>query len=742
MSQVKWVIVAELLLDSGTERVSSERVRQNSIASPPVDQVVYSGTVQRWGSVDKSIPILPGMPHISDAQIRIADNFRKWRDLLYAQTPRRRIMRLTVLPEGGSLADYDPVFVGEVVDVEFVPAAIEIRLRDRMFAWLDEPLPAMAVTELYPYMRPEDSGGFIPIIFGHVRGVDQSPSIEEGVIPLPHIGIYDPDSPSSPTTQRDRWAVAVHPVHEVIAVYRRETVQTNADIGQSAWVLVDPSEYEINEVYFAPEDHSFGPYEMWHTVLDFYDIQPEGTEIRADVSGIIDDQASPPAPQRNPISLFLNLTYLLMKTAGVPLSWLDNDQILAVSERFAALGYIADGAITEPLTAREVLSRFLSSFSLDMFVNRNGKITLRYTEEQSPPSVTFKEGKHIVRQSFGEKLPEKVINQVQYRYAYNNATRQWDQDAIADSDEQSVLEVHGDEESPTSVEPKVEREVLDQYFIRNTLMASVMAERRFMFQALGSYRQSFDMPLPATIANLELAELVNLTHSMGLDLGGYLNKQVKIVGLTYDLDRLKASVRTVLFPAQTVTRPDQFRLRPQITVYQSSEPYASYSNIADGSSFVDSDFIANPETFADFSIYGTSPFADFAHAVLHSYPEPDEEQILVSVRIAVIFEYVRGAGTPIGDNHPASTMELKDHWPVSLLEGPTIEFWDNGSVSVAKSEVGVDLTASEFASAFPGGASDIHLHVFQHGYVNSGTLGGFERHRLKCYDAWIEYTYA
>lgn len=728
------------MLDSGTERVSGERVRLNQAS--PVDQVIYAGTVEHWGLIDKSIPILPGMPQISDAQIRIKDNYRKWRDLLYAQTPRRRIMRITMLPEGGSLADYDPVFVGEVVDVRFVPAAIEIRLRDRMFAWLDEPLPAMAIPELYPYLRPEDVGGFIPIIFGHVRGFDESPSVEEGIIPLPHIGIFDPDSPSSPTTLRDRWAVAVHPVHEVISVYRRESVQTNADITQSAWVLVDPSEYEINEVYFAEDDHPFGPYEMWHTVLDFFEIQPEGTEIRADVSGIIDADASPPGPQRNPISLWRNITYLLLKTAGVPLEVLDTVEIDALAERFRVLGYIADGAITEPLTAREFLSRFLASFSLHMFVNRRGLITLRYPEEdQSPPvTTTFKEGKHIIRQSFVEQLPERIVNQVEYRFAYNNATNQWDQDSVIDSAEQSVIAMQ-DDESPSLFEDKVEKEVLDQYFIRDSQMALVMAERRFVFQKLGSYRQSFDMPLPATIAGLELAEMVNLTHSMGLNLGGYLNRQAMIYGITFDMDRLKASVKTVLFPAQTVTRPDQLRLRPQIDVYPPSAPYSAYSNIDDGGSFVDADDVSNPTTYADFTINATSPFADYSHAVLHSYPEPDLGETLVSVRLAVIFEYVRGSGTVIADQHPISTIKIKDHYPVSLTEAATA-LWESGSVSESKSEHYIDYSAGAFTSAFPGGAADIHLHVFQWGTFNSGALGGFGTHYMRCYDAWIEYTYA
>jgi hypothetical protein len=108
--------------------------------------------------------------------------------------------------------------------------------------------------------------------------------------------------------------------------------------------------------------------------------------------------------------------------------------------------------------------------------------------------------------------------------------------------------------------------------------------------------------------------------------------------------------------------------------------------------------------------------------------------------VFLTFEYIRGAGTVTGDSHPASAIEIKDHYPVSLIEGPDIAFWDNGNDSEPKQTISHFFSAASFASF--GGASALHIHVFQDGYFNSASLGGFGAHQLKCYDCYISYIYA
>lgn len=752
MSQLKWVIVAELILDTGTERFSAERVRKLASESPPTEEVIYAGEVLQWGTIHKSIPYLPGLPQVSDAQIRIKDNYRRWRDLLSHQTPRRRIIRITILPAGGSLADYAPVFVGEVVNVVFTPAAIEVSLRDRQFAWLEETIPAMGITALYPDLEPKDQGQFIPIIQGQVRSIEESPSLAQGVIPLPHLGVIpEPSPPESPPAFRDRWAVAVHPVASVVTVYRREQVVNDDDMTRSEWFVVDPEEYEITTGYFAEEDNPFGRFEMTHTYLDFYEQQPEGTEIRADVDGI-DFRgvwgdlpaviSSPPGGAiRNPIDFFINMTYLICWKAGISVTVFDTEEIGALREVFEDLGYYCDGAITQEMTAREWLERFLRDFHLDMFVNRRGLITLRYITDEDPDRPVYTEGKHILRETFIERLPEAIINQIECRFSFNNATGKFDEGTVTDNaEEQDYLELV-DDESPSVAEQKIEKEVLELFHVRDEATAVATITKRMDAQRLGSFQQEMELPLPEVLASVELARLVGLTHSMGLEIGGYDNREVKILSLLFDLDRLKVRMKSVLRVPATVNQNGPERLRPLVTVISPSEAYAVYSNVSSGGNFADSDSFDDPSTFATCTIDHSSAFADYAQVVLHSFPEPTEGRTLSAVRIAITIQFIQGSGTVILDQHPASWVKIKDHYPINLTEAAD-SIWESAGASVAKAEFSADYTASAFAIAFPGGASDVHLHLAQWSTMNSGALGGFGTHTIKAYDAYIEYTYA
>jgi len=755
VSQIKWITVAELILDTGTERFSAERVRKVASESPPTAEVIYSGTVLQWGSVHKSIPLLPGLPQISDAQIRIADNYRKWRDLLAKQTPRRRLIRLTVLPEGASLAAYTPIFVGEVVSVVFTPAAIQVSLRDRMFAWLDEPIPAMAITSLYPDLAPKDQGQFIPIIQGQVRSVETSPSTAEGVIPLPHIGFTPEESPpASPPASRDRYAVAVHPVSSVVAIYRREQIVNDDDMATSEWVVVDPAEYEITTGFFAEDDNPFGRFEMTHTYLDFYGQQPEGTEIRADVDGIDfrgiwgdlpEAEASPPGGAlRNPIDFFIGMTYLICQKAGISVNVFDTDEIGALREVFEGLGLYCDGAITEEITARDFLAKFLRDFHLDMFVNRRGLITLRYVTEESPTRTVYVEGKHILRGSFMEWLPEKIVNQIDCRYAYNNATGKHDAGFVQDNaTEQEVLNLP-QEESPSSPEQKIEREVLELTFIRDADTAQSTVDKRMEAQQLGTYQQELELPLPQVVADMELAQLIGLTHSMGLDLynPGYINQEVKTLSLLFDLDRLKVRARTVLSVAADVdnfnVNPDVERVRPTIAeIIDVGPPYDVYHVVSGKDSAID----YSEYTYALGSFEFTSSFAEYNQLALYGVPEPRANRTLTAVKLGSVVEY-------IWDNpnvSPISVVDVRKGAEYSRTGAAYFTYqaaflFGGEDEAAPKQLYEADLTPAEWESAFPGGASEVHFRMIQwHSFSSQASIPNTH---LRWYDAWVEYHYA
>lgn len=624
MSQNKWLILASLYLDSGTEYFSSVRVTH--------PDYLYEGYALSWGSIDRTVPLVSGLPEVSDAKIRLADTNRHWRDLLYRQTPRRRLIDIKLVEEGESVSAGQLLFTGEVKDAQFGAGYVELTLKDRMFSWLDEPIPAMLIRELYPDLPAENEGGFLNIIQGEMRSVgsQQSPPTENsGVIPCPHYGVI-----GSPPTA-DRYGLAMHPVANVVAVYRNNG---------STWEVVDASEYEITEV----EITAFNV-DMTHTFIDFHANQNDA-EIRADVDGIDfrgpwgslpeEGHTSPPAALRNPIDFFIGVTYFILNKAGVSTTVFDTVEIAALREAFEIgfgsppVVYLCDGAVTEPITAREFLGRFLPSFNLLMFQNISGLIALRFIDEENVSRPVFSEGKYINFGTFTESLPATIANQIVYRYDFNPVRNEFEAWGIYNTYEQYVLGLS----NLSPPEDKVEKEEIQLHFIRDLDTALDVITRRAEFMALGSFQQEFEIPMPPTMADVELAAQVGITHSQGLAEGGYINREVVIFGITAYLDELKFRLRTVLREPQSM-----------VTCQQPTIAEATLD-------IVDTCYVENPENAIDgqfgtkcrIRLLRTSALASYAAPIIHGFPAPESGRTWDTATISILTEFSAADGSPGG----------------------------------------------------------------------------------------------
>lgn len=559
------LFLLDIELDSGTEYTSSIQV--NVGGSPP--SKVYEPFVVSWGIFESSIPSPVGLPITGDAKFKLAESqSRKWRDLFSHQTPRRRKVKLWALFEGESLEFRQtspaelrtPFFTGEIVNAIFNPdRTIDITCRDTTFAWIDEPIPAMITKDLYPGLLERYEGQFLPIITGEVRTIPQTvepggvPKNKRGQIALPRMGWNDETG--------DRWGVAAHPCARIV-VYRKVELAVDGTETEE-WEYVSPGEYEERIIPVTAFNLS-----MNHHIIDFFVEQPDGTELRADIDGIhyrgpwggLEEigtpLGSPPDTTfsglvaiRGPIDFFINMTFFLMAKAGVSGgngSIFDTDDIARIREKFDALAIVCDGAITRPMTGREWLAQFLASFNLDMWQKRNGKISLNYTDEENVGRTVYTETELILKNTFTEIMPEKPINQFQYRYAYNFADDAWGTWGLINTSEQSILAM--------GEEPKVEKEVFDMYFVREPATAIAVTTHRAQFLALGSYSQEWQLPLPEVPVSLEPSSLIGVTHRMGLEINGYVNREVKVLKLRHDLDKLVTTVTGILRVPQTITQ--------------------------------------------------------------------------------------------------------------------------------------------------------------------------------------------
>lgn len=542
-------VLARFFIDSGTESFSNITVNHPSW--------VYEERVLKWGYIERSIPSPVGLPRIGDATIRIADTDRKFRDKFSFQSPRRRFVELKLVEEGTSESAADPIYKGEVQNVDFGPGYCEIELRDRTFAWIDEPFPNLINRVNYPTLAAGTDEAAMPIVNGECVSLED---FAQGIIPLPHIG-YD-------ISTGDRYAAHLFDLED-IAVYRRLP-------DEGLFSAVDPADYNVTVV---PREFAEFPGITFNvTYVDFLVEQVEGAEVSADIWGINNrdawngiSAATTFEENRNPMNFFINMIHLFMLKAGVSDDVWDVDEIEATLVKFETIlsgpsgpsRLLCDGAFTQSITAREWLGQFLPNFELDLYQKKNGKLAVSYVEDTNPSRPLFTAGHDVEIQTFFETLAKPTVNQCRFHFQQNYVSGQFAANEIFDNEADQyalgdgVFDIYGDPVTdPSGVPvriPRYETEDFNLFWVRNIDTALFTVTRRMSFLALGSFRQTWTMDLLETNEDIELARLIGLTHFDGAELGtGYVNKELKILGLSTDLDKMKVNVSTILRVPQTI----------------------------------------------------------------------------------------------------------------------------------------------------------------------------------------------
>lgn len=525
-----WAPFAQLLLDGSEAYWADYPWTQGSVS--------FDARVVQWDRIERSIPAQAGMAQHSNTRIRLADEDRGIRDLMGSYVFRRRTCKIYLATQGGpDILDTEPIFTGEVLRVRFGEAWVELELRDNLYGWMDEEFPALITPDVFTTF-PITGPVFAPVLQGHLVAADG-----QGCVRLNHIGVMG-DPPAY-----DRWVVACHEVWDVIAVYKRSP-------SEGQFSLVDPADYNV-----VTETATVYGIVITFTFLDFIGIAEspptwfdDGTEVSIDVDGIDARGAWGPLPavsgavQRNPIDFYINMTFFFLAKQGRSdtSEIFDTDGIAFLRERCEPTGdnyILCDGAILAPITARQFHGQFLTSFEMYIhqqqgLFNNPGTITLGLLSD-SGTGPTFSEIGNIAAGSFEEAVGEPSFNELMVHYCKNYRTEDFEcQELHVNEEEQALI--------GSVAFPKAERDSIELAFVREVDTAAKSIARRLNFMSFGSYRQTFEVPLPGLANVLEPGKSAFITHRLGFQFGGYSTREVKILGVALDLGNLQARVETIL----------------------------------------------------------------------------------------------------------------------------------------------------------------------------------------------------
>ena len=726
-----------MYLDAGTQFFSDVNVQvQENIQHPSSywsssGEPLYEGRVDEWGVIERSIPVPSGLFQVGNATVKLIDTDQFVRHFMASKTSLRRLCEILIGDEDTPHSLFQTAYIGEIVDggTKFGPGYAIIEMRDIHSRWLDQYIPPLitrtgtldsgepvgstqdiegsgAAIALFPNMPLGVDSIFAPIVFGSY----QSPADNmQGVLPLQLVD-----------TTRNRYCVSRTPVNAVTTVYRKRP-------GEEIFSIVE-GEGSAAEYVVVAEPLTIEGINYTFTWLDFFEAQPEGTQIRIDLEGINGRGQFGPIEGvsgvlRNPVDALINLIYYATLKEPVAARY-DFSTWSSVRDLCETLGYYCDGPITESVTWRVQFSKLCSNFGIDLFSNKLAQLSLALTIVSDPARPVFTDAAHVLKESAQQGLASPAFNRIRYRFAKNAATRAWgSEDLYNNATDQAAL-------------GEIQETLLELDFVSDVPTARAVATDRGKWYDLDAHRFECDLPAAAVLDDLELAKLVGFTHFEGLTTsGGWINEQFKLHYIALNLNTLKVQVKAIRYPATPTSA------RPATAYEYEDEPPVNpaRSHVDNGPSAID----GNEDTYASVFLVNPNGVASYAHLWIYDFPAPVAGATLASATIYVTAEYI--VGTAWLGHFPNVQIDIFNAYTndeaginfithrVHALYGPP------GGSNSAKAEYSKTFTASEFQSSFSGSAANIYLRA----EVWSAILDSFSPAcELRVYGCRIEYTYA
>lgn len=198
---------------------------------------------------------------------------------------------------------------------------------------------------------------------------------------------------------------------------------------------------------------------------------------------------------------------------------------------------ICSGTLTESITYGELLTRLQRSSNIDIFADKNDRIAIHYTTDDEAPTVNLDDILRLYKGTVSQQLAEPTFNRLPYKY-----NRQVAEDGTETWTEGTPYDLLADQEALGEI---VEDEPLQMYFVADAATALKVIERRAQYLDLDSFRFEAEIPLIPVLEQLELADLVAITHFGGIKSGGYVGEQFKVLELSMDVDSLKYHLKGI-----------------------------------------------------------------------------------------------------------------------------------------------------------------------------------------------------
>jgi hypothetical protein len=160
---------------------------------------------------------------------------------------------------------------------------------------------------------------------------------------------------------------------------------------------------------------------------------------------------------------------------------------------------VCAGAFTSAITWGEALTQLQRSSNIDVFCDKNDRMTAKYTTDSDTPVLTIDDTLLLHKGTVRQSMAEKAFNQLPYRYSANYVTDKWTEGKYDNAEDQAAI---GSIESDEPVQ---------LYFVRDATTAETVIAKRAEYLELDCYLIEGEIPLIPSL-DLELGDLIEISH--------------------------------------------------------------------------------------------------------------------------------------------------------------------------------------------------------------------------------------
>lgn len=502
------VVLLEIDFGDGTQYYSYDAVRF-------LDRF-YEGRILNLGEYRRAIQQNLGFFEISSIDANLADTDREIITEAETQTIKGILARFKVGTQDMVRDDFETVFEGLIDDFGAQNYTFNLLVRDKLWTLPEKPITGTVNSTDFPNALPADVGKPLPICYGEHSDTDTNNALNRGAWPTIYVDVQ---------MSEQTFLIARHAVKSIDEVYAYKPSAGSQLLTLTTDYTAHKAGTLNGETMAYIKLTAAGLAKLTDTnALGILTVNVKGKETVGDGTGDLIE---------NPIDVLEDLFANYLEDPETNSSAFSTAKTTATDRN-----YVVAGGYIEEMPTDELIRDICNSFQIRIYPDKNGKIAVSIFKPISPfeDGPELREQWEILRGTWSIDYSAdvqgaedaQVINTIEYRYSYHWAKKHF--------------RGNGTESDSASITSYGEKELLlNCPWAKDNTTAEDVARRLKRLYKNPVPHAEFMVPMQG--ANVELTDVINITHRDSPGSGGYSQRAFEIIEHALNMSDMSVRLR-------------------------------------------------------------------------------------------------------------------------------------------------------------------------------------------------------